>query len=355
MSIDKLILNSCGWVYLRSTDIDNVYKVGKTNSNPTVRAGTDKSVIIRINKSINNHEMETYLKMKFKEKYKIHKGTEYFIAKLIDIMRDYDKYFSEFENMLLKEIDEYNDNLEDNIEKSEKHLTSKFPCLDLFNTYECPNCNKKFIDQKTLSVHVKNECNTLIKLKKTDFGTNLKLYLEFTNAPSFAPLEKRYHEYQNYEKIYNYPTQFILDVFRENYIYNIPAQQRSIWMLDKFKDKYLIKHNNEWVEDRGAILCGLFCEPISFQINYVIADIGAIEVFIIKNEIKKDSDFDNFEFDSEEEHLIYKQILKDINIISDILSNMHTYLGNPKKILSIIRNLHSEIDYKTGNVPLILN
>jgi hypothetical protein len=110
MNFSKIMLNSCGWVYLRTTEFVDVYKIGKTDQTPTERAGTNKSDIIRINKSFNNNDMETYLKKKFKKKYKIYKGSEYFIANYIDITNDYDEYFIKFEKRLLEKVKEIKNN-----------------------------------------------------------------------------------------------------------------------------------------------------------------------------------------------------------------------------------------------------
>jgi hypothetical protein len=208
MSIDKLILNSCGWVYLRTTGIDNVYKVGRTNCTPVKRATINNSEIIRLNKSINNYEMENHLKKELKQKYSIYKGTEFFNANLLDIINDFDIIFYKhelnfrenikilFENSNNDNItndDNYvnnNDNSTDNndsnpnikkITEQNIEINNKFPLESSINEtlnnsekhstkFECEKCSRNFTTKQSLIYHLDNViCD---KFDKTKFKCN---------------------------------------------------------------------------------------------------------------------------------------------------------------------------------------
>ena len=105
MNANQLILNTCGVVYLRSTRLPNVVKIGRSNSDGLKRAGINRATIIRLCLSLNNYSMEQALIKGFNAKYEIYTGNEFYIIdSLIDAMALFDHIFTTTEATIYQKL-----------------------------------------------------------------------------------------------------------------------------------------------------------------------------------------------------------------------------------------------------------
>jgi len=104
MNSTRLILNTTGWVYLRSTKIEQVWKIGKSNADGLKRASIHQSKILRLNMSLNNHLMEKILIKVFNTKFEKYCGNEYFVGEMFDIIKTFDEVFSKHEKEIFNDL-----------------------------------------------------------------------------------------------------------------------------------------------------------------------------------------------------------------------------------------------------------
>lgn len=104
MNSTRLILNTSGWVYLRSTIYDNIFKIGRSSADGLRRASIKKSKIIRLNMSLNNHQIERHLINAFNEKYILYGGNEYFMGDMFDMIKTFDEVFANHEKIIYNNL-----------------------------------------------------------------------------------------------------------------------------------------------------------------------------------------------------------------------------------------------------------
>ncbi len=105
MNPNQLILKTCGIVYLRSTRLPNVIKIGRSNADGIKRASINGATIIRLCMSLNNHQMEKALIKGFCAKYEVYTGNEfYLIDSLLDAMQTFDQIFMENESKIYRSL-----------------------------------------------------------------------------------------------------------------------------------------------------------------------------------------------------------------------------------------------------------
>jgi len=106
MNPSKLILNTCGHVYLRNcSSIDGILKVGLTSVGGFRRASLGGATILRLNLSLNHREMEQALIKGFREKYEVYAGKEYFVCgDLREGMQLFDQIFAKCESKIYEKL-----------------------------------------------------------------------------------------------------------------------------------------------------------------------------------------------------------------------------------------------------------
>jgi hypothetical protein len=110
--------------------------------------------------------------------------------------------------------------------------------------YLCYTCKKLYSRIDKLNAHLK------VCIKKhpeiNDFTGNFQLFLQHVTPPNISKLRDGIITPNSFYSLFITPNVFIRHRFRDQYIKNIPSYNRSIWILDRSRYKYYIRHNNEW-------------------------------------------------------------------------------------------------------------
>lgn len=117
MDKNTLIVKMMKYVYLRTTKIPNVYKIGRSGqSKPQNRSEANNTKTICLIVTYNDLECEKYIKCIFKNNFELHKGHEFFIGDINLVLYFFQKAVFDFNNNYSKNIIKYKFNNEiDNI------------------------------------------------------------------------------------------------------------------------------------------------------------------------------------------------------------------------------------------------